>query len=466
MGHVLQGDPSAHFSQVRSNYAFYGIIAVLPAYLAERWAAAGGSANSMAVYTYVLHATAFLCYLLTIVLTYRILHRTTGDRIVAVIGSWLLALYPLWLGYAFFNHKDLPTAFTVLFALYAAILVLQSGDNQKALRRAGWLLVLASILAAGLKIAALVLIIPAWAATLLHLARRREFAFVAKICAASVLGIYVITPVAWTDPFNFATQSLLLMSRHSWNGCTVTAGACVQPHSPAWSAWTYMSQLYLAQLPLFIAVGAVLGVLSAPFRNAAQMTIAASLLLPLILISARNSTIYDGLRQLLFTVPLIFVLAALFWHDVTRGARGHGAATIAVLLGAFFVWDNVRMFPYNYISYNLISRQMANSSNFETDFWGFSLREAAQLPVVRESTLPVVGNPSHLIAPYVQPPGRPFQGAETIRTLGTGNDAILVSYTRYTPVPAGCSDVQYVARQLPAGGRVLLLSFAARCKLS
>jgi hypothetical protein len=463
---LLGGDVSAHFSQVRSNYAFYGIVAVLPAYLAERWTAMSGVTNSLAVYTYFLHATAFASYLLTIVLTYLVLFRATGARTTAAAGSGLLALYPLWLGYSFFNHKDMPTASAVLFAIYAAILMLQSDGERRAMQRAGWLLILATIFTGGLKIPALVLIIPAWTAVLAFLVRRREFTLMALLAGLSALGVFAVTPVAWTDPFNFMIESLLLMSRHGWNGCTLTGGTCMAPHSVEWSAFQYMAKWYLAQLPLLVIVGAVLGLLVAMFGNTTQITIGLSLLFPLIMISLRNSTLYDGLRQLLFTIPLIFILAAMFWHDFLKRVRNWRPGLVALLLAAFFVWDNVAMFPYNYVSFNLITRQTADNTDFETDYWGFSLREAAQLPPVKNNTLPILGNPVHLVAPFAAPPGRVVKWLGAASELGAGSEAVVVSYTRLQPVPSGCVDPQFVIRQLPAGGRKLLLSFASLCRVS
>ena len=185
---------------------------------------------------------------------------------------------------------------------------------------------------------------------------------------------------------------------------------------------------------------------------------------PLLLISLRNSTLYDGLRHILFTVPLIFILATTFWYELGKLVGFSIIGVLAAVHAVLFTWDNVAMFPYNYVSFNLPSRQIVDARNFETDFWGFSLKEAAQKPVVSQSKVPVLGNPAHLVGPYV-PAGTPLVlELSEMGRLPAGSKAVLVSYTRgMAAIPQECSEPQYVKRQLPIGGRILYLSFAARC---
>lgn len=470
IGRLLSGDTSAHFSDVRSNFAFYGILITLPAYLAEQAAAALDFTNSLGVYTYVVHAAAFACYLLAIVIAFLTIGRATGSSASAGFGASLLALYPLWLGFSFFNHKDVPTACFALLALYAALRLMQSASreqtpaSERALALDVCLLSAATILTAGIKLPALALIIPAWTAALFMLLRHRHFPAAAFLCLISGLGCLAITPMAWMDPLNFLVKSVSLMSKHEWNGCTLTAGGCVFVQSEDWSAWRYLADWYSVQLPVAVLLGAIGAIIIAPFRGAAHLTIAASLVFPVLLITIANSHLYDGLRHVLFTIPLIFILATLFWHEASKvlGLRWLGVA--AAGLGMLFVWDNIRMFPYNYVSFNLPARQSIDQTRYLTDLWGFSLKEAARLPIVTDSDEPIFGYPAHLIRPYVSPPGRPVAPLDDAGRLPAHSNYVVVAYTRDTQVPEGCSEVQYVVRSLPMGGLPLRLSFAARCQ--
>lgn len=460
----ISGDSNAHFSQLPGHTtAHYGIVSVFPAYLAEKLAKSYKLANPRGVYTYFLHATAFACYLLTLIFTYLILIRVPVRQSTALIGTGLLAIFPLWIGFSFFDFKDVPTAAFATMALYASIGLLQTDDEREKIIGFTGLLALATILIAGIKIAALLLIVPSWLAAFFVLVRRRRVGTLLSLCILSAVGIFAVTPVAWSDPTNYISASLTLMARHPWSRCTLTNGDCMSPVSADWSANRYIWAWFIAQTPVLIGIGAIGGLVMAPRKGLVATTIATSAVLPLILIIVRNSTLYDGLRQLLFEVPLVFILSTMFWHDVVcrSGLFIVGIFCIVAQFG-LFMWDNVALFPYNYVYYNLPTRQIADDRNFETDFWGFSLKEAAELPAVTHSSSIVIGNPKHLVAPFL-PRERTIVSMEVAAKLARFTDAVLISYMRWRPMPVWCSDPEYVVRRLPLGGRPLHLSFAAHC---
>lgn len=459
----LGGDAGANFREISRDYAYYGIIAVWPAYAAERLANYYGVVDTFPFYTLGLHTVTFACYLLTLLTTYCILLRATGSRAAARIGTGLLALYPLWLGFSFFDHKDIPTAFAFTLALYGGVGLLQSGDEPRARRFFTLVLALATVFIAGLKIPAMVLVVPSWIAAFYVFARGRHFKAALGLVAVTLVGVALVTPVAWSDPFNFVIESFKLMSRHAWDGCTLVAGTKMCTHADDWSALSYMVTWYVAQVPFVIGLGAGLAILVAPWRGRVQVLFAVSVILPLILISFRNSTLYDGLRHLLFTMPAMFILASLFWFDIWRQTRTVAIPVVAAVLAALFVWDNVALFPYNYVYFNLPTRMFANERNNFTDLWGFSIKEAARLPVVNDPSLPVVGYPKHLVEPYLlETHPMLIWPREMDKKLPKGSEYIIVSYERWASVPDGCSETQFITRRLPMG-QEMKMSFAARC---
>ena len=162
---LLSGDVTASFTQVQDDFAFYGIVAVFPAYMAEAgvrgpWA----SPIRAPAFSLGLHAVSFLCNLLTLLASYLLLLRATASRGAAMAGAGLLALYPLWLGFSFFDYKDIPTACFVTLALYAAVGLLQSEDMPRrcAASRPCW--PWRRSCSTGLKIPAIVLVVPSWVA--------------------------------------------------------------------------------------------------------------------------------------------------------------------------------------------------------------------------------------------------------------------------------------------------------------
>lgn len=460
----LQGDASAHFSEVESNWAYYGIAATLPAHLAKLYARHVGFADERSVGRYALHATAFACYLLTLLLTYLILVQITGKKIVAGTGAALLALYPLWLGQSFFNHKDVPTAAFAELAVYGAINLVKARGERSLVMKHAIFLGIATVLIAGLKIAALVLIVPSWVAAIFVLLRWRFFVLLPVVGLLVALGIVAITPVAWSDPINFATTAVEQMAHHIWNGCTLTAGFCIGTRTPEWSTWQYLLAWFMAQLPVLIGIGALAGTVLASWRGPAAGIVAASVVLPLALIVGRNAILYDGLRHVSFAIPLIFILGTMFWSEIAeRAGANRMASAFAVALGGLFIWDNHALFPYNYAYFNLPTRQNANQYNYVSDYWGFSLKEAAALPTATRSTAKfVLGYPDHLVQPFVAG-DRITVDLGRANELPHGTETLVVAYVRFRAVPPWCSTPEYVTRQLPLGGWPLHLSYAAHC---
>lgn len=459
----LHGDMSAHFSQVYGNLSFYGIVAVFPAYVARQLAEHWAMESPSSVYSHTLHATAFLCYLLTLPVTFGIIRRATSNCTAALCGTVLLALYPLWLGFSFFDHKDVPLAFFNALALYAAIGLLQSGDDAKVSRFFTALLVIATILLAGLRLAALVLIVPSWlSAFYVHLSRK-NFITALFVVASTFVGVMLVTPVAWSDPVNFIMQSLMGMVKHSWAGCTLSAGTWMCPQQESWSAADYILTWYTAQIPVLIGVGALVAIGMSIRLGPVNMLISATLVLPLLLIALRNSVLYDGLRHLLFTLPLIFILATIFWTEIARRAGSVPVLIVSGVMACLFIWDNIAMFPYNYVYFNFPTRALANDGNFVTDLWGFSLKEAAHKPIVDEKPgLAVIAAPQHLVVPFLQQSHPQIVTPNQVSSLPHQSEAVMIAYVRDYPVPSWCKDPQFVTRHLPMGQEIRM-SYAARC---
>jgi hypothetical protein len=123
------------------------------------------------------------------------------------------------------------------------------------------------------------------------------------------------------------------------------------------------------------------------------------------------------------------------------------------------------MFPYNYVSFNLPTRMLADDSNFVTDLWGYSLKEAAQLPVVdSQPGLPVIAYPSHLVVPFLLNDHPKVVGPDQIASLRRPGEAVMISLVRSQPVPQWCRDPQFVSRRLPMG-REIRMSYVALCSL-
>ena len=93
--------------------------------------------------------------------------------------------------------------------------------------------------------------------------------------------------------------------------------------------------------------------------------------------------LYDGIRQLLFVVPILMVAAA--WTGVQlvthlTSARWRGAAVaLAALLSLDPLLGLIRLHPYQYIFFNRFAGGLQGAAGrFEADYWGLALRETAE----------------------------------------------------------------------------------------
>jgi hypothetical protein len=169
-------------------------------------------------------------------------------------------------------------------------------------------------------------------------------------------------------------------------------------------------------------LAAGLGVaLAAPRRARTALTpgagpgvalVAFATLFPLAWVMAIDANLYDGLRQLLFVVPPLCVLAGLAWRVVADALARGPAALRSAALAAVALWLvyhvslMVRLHPYQTVYFNRSVGGLAGAyGRYETDYWGNSYREAAlALQEVLDAQ---------------EPPGRPWRVMLCIRVRAT-----------------------------------------------
>ena len=83
-----------------------------------------------------------------------------------------------------------------------------------------------------------------------------------------------------------------------------------------------------------------------------------------------NVNLYDELRQVLFLVPLIMIISLILIFNYKK-KLGTGIISLFIL---FFIYQNIKMFPYNYIWINNSNFFLNVTKNFELDYWGVSTR--------------------------------------------------------------------------------------------
>jgi hypothetical protein len=465
---VLLGSSDRTFRSIPGDRAFYGIGTVLPAYalsyLIDIVWFKGMAHTFERSYSLLLHITTFLCAIAGVHYTRRLVALATREQETSFLAGTALLVTPFWIGYGFFDYKDIPVATGVVAATCYAAAYMQDGRA-----RTSCFFFLALLFLGAQKLAAIPLAMPACVAVLIT-ALRKPSAHGLTILAAQallfLLLLFIITPPAWREPFAFAITNISYMSQHEWGGCTLTAGQCIGrefDNGRGYSVIKYLGLWYGVQLPIFLGIGLLtsiyLYVRSIRLARACQHLVIAALVWPICAIAVRNSTLYDGIRHTLFLVPLavatVFVtIPETFWLQRRGWLAGYFL---------FLLIDMITLQPYQYVWFNEAARFFANEKNYETDFWGYSMREASihareqQGPtnwVISSSDL------GHLARIFITE-----RFSTDAAPVAAGTTYLLVGLTRTNrQPPKECDSVDYVTRRQLLAPGPLHLAFVARCR--
>lgn len=309
-----------------------------------------------------------------------------------LVGAAVLAATPLWTGHAMFNVKDIPVAAGHTVATLGLLLLVRDAPARLPLRLAR-----ASCLATG---------------SVLTLGTRPGmWAGLAVVVGVAVVGVLLASPTR--------RQALTALGDLA-AACTVAAAALVAiyPHlfgsplralarasesSSSFRDGVQSDRLYVPRhvvedlpslLTAFALIGAVAGAATLARRRRAErvrtarlsVVAAQAFTLPLVAV-VLGSDLYHGLRQLLFAIPAMAVLAALgmawCWRPGSRGRVVAGAASLALVLPTV---DQVTLQPYQTTYVNLATDLLHGSRPDDSrpggDYWRVSIPE-----LLRETTL-------------------------------------------------------------------------------
>jgi hypothetical protein len=325
-----------------------------------------------------------------------------GGPLAGLLSLLFLALTPAYYGHAFNNPKDIP--FAALFSLGAAAILRVSGHLPRLQPRHVLGVGLLVGLAAGVRVAGLVLVPCAaalWLGVLWSKSGRRPSTHDLARLGLVLLGVLVLAwgvmvafwPWAQLDLFRNPFRAFAVFSRF-WTGMPVLfdgqlvpSGALPRTYIPTWFALT---------LPAFYLVAAAMGVgrlvtlrrehlrdPAAATRLLAIAWLAAITAAPVLWVVVNHTPFYNGHRHFLFIVPGLAVLAgtaAAAWLKDGRGLRtplrAVGGAILGICLSVTFV-DMVRLHPYQSLYFNRVVagglKQAAEK--YETDYWCSTYRE-------------------------------------------------------------------------------------------
>jgi len=300
-----------------------------------------------------------------------------------LLGSWrwgvvtaaaLLAL-PMWTGHLMFNVKDVPVATGYTLTTLALVAMVSPAPGRRLARVAG--LVAGTTLMVGtrpamtsaLLVAVVVLVCGALVARSRGGVRPAVGEAVTGVVAAGAL-LAAVYPHVFTHP------SLLVRSARQSASFRDNDGA----------GYLYVPFHLVAQFPLLLQGLAALGLGTSilvasrhwrldPARSTRLALVGAQVAaLPLVAV-AKNSDLYNGLRQLLFASPAWAVLVALGLAHLLAWAplRARLVGGLAVVALVAPTADQATLFPYQYSYFNVALD--ATGAHVQSDYWRTSVPE-------------------------------------------------------------------------------------------
>ncbi|WPJ94693.1 glycosyltransferase family 39 protein [Coraliomargarita algicola] len=352
-----------------------------------------------------------LCFgLLGLFSVWRLTAWIGGER----AGFWallFLATLPRYYGHMFFNPKDIPLAGTYAFGVWALVALFSR------LPKPQWKWVVWVGVAAGLsmstRIAGFLILVYFGGFVGLHLLSecflkrlswselpRRMLYWGLRGALAGAIGftiLYVSWPALHSNPFGAAGASVEQVQNFSWEGLVLMDGFFWKAQDlpiyylPFWIVVTTPAHLliliaggWLLTLFTFIRVLRQGGEEATLFFP--RWIIVCAGLFPLVYIIWKDPVLYDGMRHILFIMPLLVALAAVTFEDSLRWCEGKQFRLLVSILQfvglcavAIVVLHMWALHPYQYVYFNVISGGLPAAYNQnETDYWGLSHKEAGE----------------------------------------------------------------------------------------
>ena len=345
----------------------------------------------------------------------------SGRLAARLFGTWsgvlamvLLAASPRYFADSMNNPKDLPFAAMTVAALFYFSTVSSTWPYLS--RATAIKIAMALALALNIRPGALLylgylgMLVTAFAIVEGNMTWHRTADTAARlvtVAAAVLLLGTLFWPWAQAAPLTRPFQALLGVASYGGYGGEVLFNG--HDYEPDQLPRYYVPQWFLISTPPVVIAGAILSVFVSRTRGwtLSRNALWATAVSPVILSIFIGSTLYDGVRHLLFIYPVLVILAASGWIAWLSGRHRswlpRSAATVVLAAGIIHaIASNVRFHPHQTVYFNeLIGGPRGAVAKFDLDYWGNCVLEAVtwSAQTARLSGRPIVisGYPAHLV---------------------------------------------------------------------
>ena len=343
----------------------------------------------------------------------------------AWLGPLMLFLIPRFWGHGFFNSKDIPLAMMFTLGTLLGACLIRYFHSQRRSRSLGlnkttaysilYGIVAGCAAAARVDSSVLIVFVPL-VDVVLRLQKGDRWKqilrfgqFYAAIVITCFLTIFALYPASWSNPIGWYLSAFNFYYKEDWYHTVLFNGSFIPAESLPWQYLpTWIGITVPVAILLLLVIGLVLAI--SKYRRFSIGQRACLLLVGLQLFALPifamlyRATMFDALRQFLYTLPAIAAIAtaAIAWIYQLLRPKVAKLVFVGVLiaLAVPIGIDMVRLHPYQYTYFNRAFGGLpAAVNNFETDYWGLSMSEAVTwLNKNRDSATPLVSSEPSLSA--------------------------------------------------------------------
>lgn len=371
--------------------------------------------------------------------------RSTLGKRTAWLATLFLAGYPQLIAHAQYNPKDIPVLVLSLFVFAALHRTLRTHSRAWAALTG---LLFGMTLAAKLSAVALlpvlaVIVLVSFIRSVRAAPRRwihvlgRDSVMAVLFLLAMVAGIYVAWPTLWIKPLLLIDALRVFLFESFWPGTVLYFGA---EYAGGALPWHYIPMMFFIATPLLTLACFAAGSAVAMRRAIRSehwhiyLIVLAWFFVPLLLTLKPGLVRYDGIRQLLFCVPALALLAGIGFDRLVTFASSKVSwkplpVLLAVLVFGWIAAEIVQVFPFegSYVNESVRAAIPHNiDDTFEIESWGSSYRQAHDWIAAHVQPGEIVCVPiaDFLVTWYVWPDG--------IRFGCTPDARYVMFFTRYS----------------------------------
>lgn len=356
------------------------------------------------------HFVVFLFFFISGIFFYLILKKLIENENFTKLSTVIYLTYPYLFGQSMFSPKDIPFMSVWLVCSYYSFVLFEKYNDKKMINTK--ILISLSVLTAyllSIRIAGLLIFIQYCTTFFLFLNvnkvkfklfLRENYLKFFTFLIVLILFIFIFYPIFWINP-HLLLETIRINAEHFNNVGTTTLGKIMYAKDlPV----TYLFIWFAVKIPLLILIGIFLlpftekKIFSEKKRSIIFGSILLSLFFIILILVLKEVHLYDEIRQVMFLMPLFFIIGLVsFFTFSKRIFNFFGIFTVL-----FFIVENILINPYQYVWFNLPSRYLDLTKNFEMEYQGISGKEISKyLEKYKSQSTCILVNPIWSVKPFL-----------------------------------------------------------------